>query len=110
MDVGTRVARRLHDRVGHVGCHHRAPVHQRGMAIGLWGGITGLAVAAGPIVGGAVVQGISWHWIFWLNVPIGLVLIPLAALRLTESFGPRPRLDGPGLVLAGAGFLGMTWG
>ncbi len=86
------------------------PAHQRGMAIGLWGGITGLAVAAGPIVGGAVVQGISWHWIFWLNVPIGLVLIPLAALRLTESFGPRPRLDGPGLVLAGAGFLGMTWG
>jgi MFS family permease len=80
------------------------------MAIGLWGGIAGLAVAAGPVVGGAVVQGISWHWIFWLNVPIGLALIPLAATRLRESFGPRPRLDVPGLLLAGAGFFGLTWG
>jgi EmrB/QacA subfamily drug resistance transporter len=86
------------------------PPDKRGMAIGMWGGITGLAVAAGPVVGGAVVQGISWHWIFWLNVPIGLALIPLSATRLTESFGPRSRLDGPGLVLAGAGFLGITWG
>jgi EmrB/QacA subfamily drug resistance transporter len=86
------------------------PPDKRGMAIGMWGGITGLAVAAGPVVGGAVVQGISWHWIFWLNVPIGLALIPLSATRLTESLGPRSRLDGPGLVLAGAGFLGITWG
>jgi EmrB/QacA subfamily drug resistance transporter len=86
------------------------PPEKRGTAIGIWGGITGLAVAAGPVVGGAVVQGINWHWIFWLNIPIGLALIPLSARRLTESFGPRPRLDGPGLVLAGAGFLGLTWG
>ena len=86
------------------------PVDKRGMAIGIWGGITGLAVAAGPVVGGAVVQGLSWHWIFWLNVPIGLVLIPLAASRLTESHGPRPRLDVVGLILVGAGFFGVTWG
>ncbi|MEV4557732.1 MFS transporter [Kitasatospora sp. NPDC049285] len=86
------------------------PRAQRGTAIGLWGGIAGLAVAAGPVVGGAVVQGISWHWIFWLNVPIGVALIPLAATRLTESFGPRPRLDLLGLLLAGAGLLGLTWG
>jgi EmrB/QacA subfamily drug resistance transporter len=86
------------------------PPERRGMAIGLWGGITGLAVAAGPVVGGAVVQGISWHWIFWLNVPIGLVLIPLSARRLTESFGPRATLDGWGVVLSAAGFLGITWG
>ncbi|MFD8088227.1 DHA2 family efflux MFS transporter permease subunit [Kitasatospora sp. NPDC059722] len=86
------------------------PAGKRGMAIGLWGGIAGLAVAAGPVVGGAVVQGISWHWIFWLNVPIGLALIPLAATRLRENFGPRPRLDVPGLLLAGAGFFGLTWG
>lgn len=86
------------------------PAAKRGMAIGLWGGIAGLAVASGPVVGGAVVQGISWHWIFWLNVPIGLALIPLAASRLTESFGPRPRLDVVGLLLAGAGFFGLTWG
>jgi EmrB/QacA subfamily drug resistance transporter len=86
------------------------PLEKRGMAVGLWGGIAGLAVAAGPVVGGAVIGGISWHWIFWLNVPIGLVLIPLAASRLTESFGPRPRLDVVGLVLAGGGVLGLTWG
>ncbi|MEV7027902.1 MFS transporter, partial [Kitasatospora sp. NPDC093558] len=86
------------------------PAGKRGMAIGLWGGIAGLAVAAGPVVGGAVVQGISWHWIFWLNVPIGLALIPLAATRLRESYGPRPHLDVRGLLLAGAGFFGLTWG
>ena len=86
------------------------PVEKRGAAIGLWGGITGLGVAIGPVVGGAVVSGISWHWIFWLNVPVGLALMPFAAARLTESFGPRPQLDIPGLVLAGAGALGITWG
>jgi EmrB/QacA subfamily drug resistance transporter len=86
------------------------PLEKRGKAIGLWGGIAGLAVAAGPVVGGAVAGGIDWHWIFWLNVPIGLVLIPFAATRLTESFGPRPHLDILGLVLAGAGTLGVTWG
>jgi EmrB/QacA subfamily drug resistance transporter len=86
------------------------PAEKRGAAIGLWGGIAGLGVAIGPVVGGAVVNGISWHWIFWLNVPVGIVLIPLAATRLTESFGPRPQLDVPGLLLAAAGALGVTWG
>ncbi|MHB8574257.1 MAG: MFS transporter [Dehalococcoidia bacterium] len=86
------------------------PVEKRGIAIGLWGSITGLAVAAGPVVGGAVISGIDWHWIFWLNVPIGVVLIPLAAGRLSESFGPRPQLDVVGLVLAAGGLFGLTWG
>jgi EmrB/QacA subfamily drug resistance transporter len=86
------------------------PPDKRGMAIGIWGGIAGLAVAAGPVVGGAVVEGLNWHWIFWLNIPIGLALIPLSATRLTESFGPRPRLDVAGLLLVGAGFFGVTWG
>src|SRR3954452_16444088 len=86
------------------------PVERRGAAIGLWGGITGLAVAAGPVVGGAIAGGIDWHWIFWLNVPIGVVLIPLASAKLTESFGPRPQLDVVGLLLAAAGFFGVTWG
>ena len=67
------------------------PAERRGLALGAWGGISGLAVAIGPLVGGAVVQGISWQWIFWLNVPIGLALIPLAALRLKESRGPERR-------------------
>ena len=69
------------------------PTEKRGVAIGLWGGITGLAVALGPVVGGAIAGGISWHWIFWLNVPIGLALMPLAARKLSESFGPRPQLE-----------------
>jgi EmrB/QacA subfamily drug resistance transporter len=86
------------------------PAAKRGAAIGLWGGITGLAVALGPVVGGAIVGGISWHWIFWLNVPIGLALIPLSMARLTESHGPRSKLDIVGLLLAGAGFFGLTWG
>jgi EmrB/QacA subfamily drug resistance transporter len=86
------------------------PAEKRGAAIGLWGGISGLGVALGPVVGGAIVNGISWHWIFWLNVPVGIALIPLAATRLRESFGPRPQLDIPGLALAGAGALGVTWG
>src|SRR3989454_3396193 len=86
------------------------PAERRGLALGAWGGISGLAVAFGPLVGGAVVDGISWHWIFWLNVPIGLVLIPLALTRLTETHGPDGRLDLPGLALASAGLFGIVWG
>jgi EmrB/QacA subfamily drug resistance transporter len=86
------------------------PVEERGKAIGLWGAIGGLAVAAGPVVGGAIVNGISWHWIFWLNVPVGLTLVALAPRRLTESFGPRSRIDIPGVALAAAGTFGLTWG
>src|SRR6187397_2691319 len=86
------------------------PAERRGLALGIWGGISGLAVAIGPLVGGAVVQGISWQWIFWLNVPIGLVLIPLAALRLKESRGPNDALDLPGVGLASVGLLGIVWG
>jgi EmrB/QacA subfamily drug resistance transporter len=86
------------------------PAAKRGAAIGLWGGIAGLAVAAGPVVGGAVVDGLDWHWIFWLNVPLGLTLVPLSLARLSESFGPRPQLDLVGLPLAAAGMLALTWG
>jgi EmrB/QacA subfamily drug resistance transporter len=83
---------------------------KRGVALGAWGGIGGLAVASGPLVGGAVVEGISWQWIFWLNVPIGLVLIPLAYLRLKETYGPSTQLDLRGLALASAGLFGIVWG
>src|SRR3954467_14058141 len=86
------------------------PAERRGLALGIWGGISGLAVALGPLVGGAIVTGISWHWIFWLNVPIGLVLAPLILLRLDESRGPASRLDLPGLGLASAGLVGIVWG
>src|ERR671931_635668 len=86
------------------------PANRRGAFIGAWSGIAGLAVAFGPLVGGAVVSGISWHWIFWLNVPIGIVLIPLALSRLDETYGPSNRLDLPGLALASGGLLGIVWG
>jgi EmrB/QacA subfamily drug resistance transporter len=86
------------------------PRERRGLALGAWGGIGGLAVAIGPLVGGAIVQGLSWQWIFWINVPIGLALAPLAFFRLRESHGPSGRLDLPGLALASAGLLGIVWG
>ena len=86
------------------------PAEKRGLAIGAWSGISGLGVALGPVIGGAVVEGLSWHWIFWLNVPIGLALLPLAARRLTESHGPARSLDLPGLGLASAGMLGIVYG
>src|ERR671929_2211542 len=86
------------------------PANRRGAYIGAWSGIAGLAVAFGPLVGGAVVEGISWQWIFWLNVPIGVVLIPLALMRLDETYGPNERLDLPGLGLASAGLFGIVWG
>jgi EmrB/QacA subfamily drug resistance transporter len=86
------------------------PAERRGLAIGAWSGISGLAVALGPVVGGAVVTGISWHWIFWLNVPIGAIAAPLAMRRLSESYGESRGLDLPGLGLASAGLLGVVYG
>ncbi len=86
------------------------PAERRGLALGLWGGISGLGVALGPLVGGAVVQGLSWQWIFWINVPIGLAVIPLGASRLRESYGPAARLDVAGVGLVTAASLGLVWG
>jgi EmrB/QacA subfamily drug resistance transporter len=86
------------------------PPEKRGAALGVWGGISGLGVALGPLFGGAVVEGISWHWIFWLNVPVGLAVLPLALRRLPESTGPDKALDLRGLALAGTGLFGLTFG
>src|SRR4051794_40627969 len=86
------------------------PPAKRGAALGIWAGVSGLGVALGPFVGGAVVEGIAWQWIFWLNVPIGVVLVPIALARLTESRGPSRTLDLPGLALAGTGLFGLTFG
>src|ERR1700759_5435737 len=83
---------------------------RRGLALGAWGAVGGLAIAIGPLVGGAVVEGSSWQWIFWLNVPIGIALLPIARFRLTESRGSSTRLDLPGLVLASVGLLGIVLG
>ena len=86
------------------------PKEKRGLALGAWSGIAGLAVASGPLVGGAVVDGISWQWIFWLNVPIGILLVPLALRFLRETYGPDRGLDLPGLALVSVGLLGLVWG
>src|SRR5262249_39537221 len=86
------------------------PPESRGKAMGMFAGVTGLAILGGPVIGGAVVQGLSWQWIFWLNVPIGVALVPLAARQLEEGFGPRVPLDVPGLALSGTGTLGLVWG
>ncbi len=86
------------------------PPARRGVAIGVWSGVSGVAVALGPLVGGAVVQAASWHWIFWINVPIGLVLVPLAARRLAESRGPNAKLDLGGLALGSTGLFGVVYG
>lgn len=86
------------------------PIERRGAIVGLWGGIGGLAVAAGPLVGGAITQGLDWHWIFWVNVPIGLVASVLAVLRLAESYGPATDLDLPAVGLVTGGAIGVVWG
>src|SRR3954468_24748435 len=85
------------------------PAGRRGLALGAWSGVSGLGVALGPVVGGAVVDGFDWTWIFWLNVPVGLALLAPAARRLRESRGPADRLDLPGVALAAAGLLGLTY-
>ena len=85
------------------------PPAQRPKALGIFGAVTGLGVVLGPLVGGAVVQGISWPWIFWLNVPIGLATIALTRARIGESFGPDSALDLPGLTLVTGGVFGVVW-
>ena len=86
------------------------PEKMRSAAIGIWGGISGLGVALGPLIGGAVVEGLSWQWIFWVNVPIGVLVLPFAARVLTESHGRAKRLDPLGLVLSAGGVLAVVWG
>jgi EmrB/QacA subfamily drug resistance transporter len=86
------------------------PAERRGAVVGIWGGVAGLAVACGPLIGGAVTQGLNWHWIFWVNVPIGIAAIAGSRLKLAENRGPATRLDLPALVLIAAGVGALTWG
>ncbi|MEU0738371.1 MFS transporter [Streptomyces sp. NPDC006134] len=86
------------------------PADRRGTAYGIWGAVNGLAVASGPLVGGSLTEHVSWQWIFWLNVPLGLALLPLARLRLAESHGTGAPLDVPGTLLAGGGLFGIVYG
>jgi EmrB/QacA subfamily drug resistance transporter len=86
------------------------PQERRGAVVGIMGGVTGLAVAAGPLVGGAVTQDLTWHWIFWINVPVGVIAAVGARLYLPESCGPQTRLDIPALVLVSGGVGVLIWG
>ena len=86
------------------------PPERRNAALGIWGAIGGVAVAIGPLVGGAVTSGWSWQYIFWLNVPVGLALLPLAWWRLSESRGARARLDLAGVGLVSLGLFGVVLG
>jgi EmrB/QacA subfamily drug resistance transporter len=86
------------------------PAERRGAVVGIWGAIGGLAVASGPVIGGAITQGIDWHWIFWVNVPIGLSAIVLARLRLRNTWGVDARLDVPGLLAVTGAAVSIVWG
>jgi EmrB/QacA subfamily drug resistance transporter len=86
------------------------PPEQRGRALGIYSGVTALSTVLGPVAGGAITQGLAWQWIFWLNVPIGLLTLALTLARMRESFGPREQVDTPGLLLVTGGALGLVWG
>jgi EmrB/QacA subfamily drug resistance transporter len=86
------------------------PIEQRARVLGIYGGLAGLAVAGGPLIGGAITEGLDWHWIFWCNVPIGIVAGVLSLRSLPESFGPRAKLDAAGIALITAAVVGLVWG
>jgi EmrB/QacA subfamily drug resistance transporter len=82
---------------------------ERGKALGMFASITGLALIVGPAIGGAIAAGFAWQWIFWINLPIGLVIVPLALRRIPESFGPPARLDMAAIVLVTGAALAIVW-
>ena len=85
------------------------PERMRAAAIGIWGGVSGLGIAVGPLIGGAVVEGMNWHSIFWLNVPISVICMALIWYTIDESYGRPQPLDFLGLILAGVGLFGLTY-
>jgi EmrB/QacA subfamily drug resistance transporter len=86
------------------------PREERARALGIFSGVVGIAVLAGPAIGGAITEGLGWQWIFWINLPIGLIAIMMAMTRLRESFGPSAALDIPGLALVAASAFAVVWG
>jgi EmrB/QacA subfamily drug resistance transporter len=86
------------------------PADRRGAVVGIWGGVAGLGVASGPLVGGAVTEGLDWHWIFWVNVPLGIAAVVAVLRVLPETYGPRTRLDPIGMVTASGAMGSLVWG
>jgi EmrB/QacA subfamily drug resistance transporter len=86
------------------------PAERRGAIVGIYGGLGGLAIASGPLVGGAVTQGLDWHWIFWVNVPIGVIATLLGRVQLAESHGPTTDLDLAATALMSGGAIAIVWG
>jgi EmrB/QacA subfamily drug resistance transporter len=86
------------------------PREERARALGIFGGVTGLALIVGPVVGGAIAEGFAWQWIFWINIPIGLIAIPFVLMRIRESYGPGAALDIGGLVLVTGAAFALVWG
>ncbi|WP_281394612.1 DHA2 family efflux MFS transporter permease subunit [Nonomuraea muscovyensis] len=84
------------------------PPQERGAAFGVWGAISGVAVAAGPLVGGLIIQGFAWQWIFWLNVPVGIVLVALSMVKIAETRGSVRGIDLLGLLLSTIGVFGIA--
>jgi len=87
-----------------------APEDRRGRILGSWGAVALAAASLGPVLGGALTEGLSWRWVFWLNVPVGVALVPLARRRLDETHGPRRPLDLAGIALSAGGLLALIWG
>jgi EmrB/QacA subfamily drug resistance transporter len=116
-NVGTLIAARAVQGIGAAAVMPLAlsllntafPPQQRGRAMGVYGSITGLAAAMGPVVGGVVIQGLAWQWIFWINVPVAVAAIPLVLTRIPTSRAPGAPLDLPGLGLAAVSALGLVW-
>jgi EmrB/QacA subfamily drug resistance transporter len=86
------------------------PREERARALGIFSGVVGIAVLAGPAIGGAITEGLGWQWIFWINLPIGLIAMIMVTTRLRESFGPSAALDIPGLALVAASAFAVVWG
>jgi EmrB/QacA subfamily drug resistance transporter len=86
------------------------PREERARALGIFSGVTGFALIIGPAIGGLITESLGWRWIFWINLPIGLIAIALVLARLRESFGPRATLDIPGLIIVAVAALALVWG
>ena len=88
---------------------HALPVSERGRALGIWSGVGGLALVVGPSLGGLIVARLSWQWIFWINVPVGVVALGLTGRLLPESYGRRERLSGLDAILIMVASAGLIW-